>query len=47
VRFALDNKLKKHFDVAGIKAPHPTVQVMQNGSEPDAAAVLPSLPAPE
>ncbi|WP_380181730.1 mechanosensitive channel protein [Kalamiella sp. sgz302252] len=47
VRFALDNRVKKHFDAAGIKAPHPTVQVMQTGSEPDAAATYPSLPAPE
>jgi small-conductance mechanosensitive channel len=47
VRFALDNRVKKHFDAAGIKAPHPTVQVMQNGSGLDAAAAVPALPAPE
>lgn len=47
VRFALDNRVKKHFDAAGIKAPHTTVQVMQTGSGPDAAAALPALPAPE
>jgi len=47
VRFALDNRVKKHFDAAGIKAPHPTVQVMKTGSELDAAASYPSLPAPE
>ncbi|RRZ93024.1 hypothetical protein EGK14_09360 [Erwinia sp. 198] len=46
-RFALDNMVKKHFDAAGITAPHPTMQVMQNGSGLDAAATIPALPAPE
>jgi len=47
VRFALDNMVKKHFDAAGIRAPHPTVQVMQTGSDLAAAASFPALPAPE
>jgi len=39
VRFALDDKVKKHFDAAGIKAPHQRVQVMQTASDvADAAA---------
>lgn len=46
VRFALDNMVKKHFDAAGIKAPHQTVRVMQTGSELAGAASLLSLPAP-
>ncbi len=46
VRFALDNMVKKHFDAAGIRAPHQTVQVVQTGSGPEAAASLPALPAP-
>lgn len=46
VRFALDDKVKKHFDAAGIKAPHQTVEIMQTG--PDmAGASLPTLPAPQ
>lgn len=45
VRFALDDKVKKHFDAAGIKAPHQTVQVMQTGSDVSSAASLPALPA--
>ena len=44
VRFALDGKVKKHFDAAGIKAPHQTVSVMQTGSDITAAASLPALP---
>ncbi|MDW8848016.1 mechanosensitive channel protein [Erwinia sp. MMLR14_017] len=47
VRFALDNMVKKHFDAAGIKAPHQTVQVMQTGTETEAAASFISLPAPD
>lgn len=47
VRFALDNMVKKHFDAAGIKAPHQTVQVMQTGTELDGAASFQSLPAPD
>lgn len=47
VRFALDNMVKKHFDAAGIRAPHQTVQVMQTGSEIDGAASVQSLPAPD
>lgn len=47
VRFALDNMVKKHFDAAGIKAPHQTVQVMQTGSEVDGAASFRSLPSPD
>ncbi|MDY0925186.1 mechanosensitive channel protein [Enterobacter sp. CFBP8995] len=44
VRFALDDKVKKHFDAAGIKAPHQTVEVMQTGSDIASAASLPALP---
>ena len=44
VRFALDDKVKKHFDAAGIKAPHQTVSVMQTGSDITSAASLPALP---
>jgi small-conductance mechanosensitive channel len=44
VRFALDDKVKKHFDAAGIKAPHQTVAVMQTGSDITSAASLPALP---
>lgn len=47
VRFALDNMVKKHFDAAGIKAPHQTVQVMQTGSEIEGAASFQSLPSPD
>jgi small-conductance mechanosensitive channel len=47
VRFALDNMVKKHFDAAGIKAPHQTVQVMQTGTETEGAASVLSLPAPD
>ncbi|WP_158691176.1 hypothetical protein, partial [Cronobacter sakazakii] len=36
VRFALDGMVKKHFDLAGIRPPVQTVQVMQ--PMPDAAA---------
>jgi len=46
VRFALDDKVKKHFDAAGIKAPHQTVEVMQTGSDVAAAASVPALPPP-
>ncbi|ADU68570.1 mechanosensitive channel protein [Pantoea sp. At-9b] len=44
VRFALDDKVKKHFDAAGIKAPHQTVEVMQTGSDVASAASFPALP---
>ncbi len=37
VRFALDSMVKKHFDLAGIRPPVQTVQVMQPG--PDAGAI--------
>jgi small-conductance mechanosensitive channel len=47
VRFALDEKVKKHFDAAGIKAPHQTVEVMQTGPDVAGAASLPALPAPQ
>ncbi|WP_345831223.1 mechanosensitive channel protein [Erwinia sp. HDF1-3R] len=47
VRFALDDKVKKHFDAAGISAPHQRLQVMQSGTEVDGAASFQSLPAPE
>ena len=47
VRFALDNMVKKHFDAAGIRAPHQTVQVMQTGNEIDGAASFQSLPSPD
>ena len=33
VRFALDDKVKEHFDAAGIKAPYQRVQVMQTASD--------------
>jgi moderate conductance mechanosensitive channel len=46
VRFALDDKVKKHFDAAGIKAPHQTVEVMQTGSDVASAASVPALPPP-
>lgn len=46
VRFALDDKVKKHFDAAGIKAPHHTVQVMQTAGDVAGAAALPALPSP-
>ena len=36
VRFALDAMVKKHFDLAGIRAPVQTVQVMQPGAGADA-----------
>ncbi|MDF7657441.1 mechanosensitive channel protein [Erwiniaceae bacterium L1_54_6] len=44
VRFALDDKVKKHFEAAGIKAPHQTVEVMQTGSDVASAASFPALP---
>ncbi|MFT4271051.1 MAG: mechanosensitive channel protein [Pantoea sp.] len=44
VRFALDDKVKKHFDAAGIKAPHQTVEVMQTGSDVASAASFQALP---
>lgn len=47
VRFALDGMVKKHFDAAGIKAPHQTVQVMQTGTSIDGAASLEALEAPK
>ena len=47
VRFALDSMVKKHFDAAGIKAPHQTVEVMQTGNDVASAAALPALPTPE
>lgn len=47
VRFALDEKVKKHFDAAGIKAPHQTVEVMQTGPDVAGAASLPALPSPQ
>lgn len=47
VRFALDDKVKKHFDAAGIKAPHQTVEVMQTGGDVAGAASLPALPPPQ
>ncbi|QKJ86515.1 Mechanosensitive channel protein [Paramixta manurensis] len=47
VRFALDDKVKKHFDQAGIKTPHQTVQVMQTGNDVQGAAGVQPLPAPE
>ncbi len=47
VRFALDDKVKKHFDAAGIKAPHQTVEIMQTGPDMAGAAGLPTLPAPQ
>ncbi|MGP4130700.1 mechanosensitive channel protein [Pantoea tagorei] len=47
VRFALDSMVKKHFDAAGIKAPHQTVEVMQTGNSAASVAALPALPAPE
>lgn len=46
VRFALDDKVKKHFDAAGIKAPHQTVEVMQTGNDVGSAATLAALPPP-
>ena len=46
VRFALDGMVKKHFDAAGIKAPHQTVQVMQSGTSIDGAASFEALEAP-
>lgn len=46
VRFALDDKVKKHFDAAGIKAPHQTVEVMQTGNDVGSAAALAALPPP-
>lgn len=46
VRFALDDKVKKHFDAAGIKAPHQTVEVMQTGNDVSSAATLAALPPP-
>lgn len=46
VRFALDDKVKKYFDAAGIKAPHQTVEVMQTGSDVATAASVPALPPP-
>lgn len=47
VRFALDGMVKKHFDKAGIKAPHQTVQVMQSGVDIEGAASYKALTAPE
>lgn len=47
VRFALDGMVKKHFDKAGIKAPHQTVQVMQSGVDIEGAASYQALTAPE
>lgn len=47
VRFALDGMVKKHFDAAGIKAPHQTVQVMQSGTTVDGAASFQTLEAPQ
>ncbi|WP_312630842.1 mechanosensitive channel protein [Pantoea piersonii] len=47
VRFALDTMVKKHFDAAGIKAPHQTVEVMQTGNSVASVTALPALPAPE
>lgn len=47
VRFALDDQVKKHFDAAGIKAPHQTVEVMQTGNDVEAAASVPALPPPQ
>nr|WP_154325158.1 mechanosensitive channel protein [Pantoea sp. 201603H] len=47
VRFALDDKVKKHFDAAGINAPHQTVQVMQTGHDVSGAASVQHLPAPQ
>ncbi|MBP2197026.1 mechanosensitive channel protein [Pantoea cypripedii] len=44
VRFALDDKVKKHFDAVGIKAPHQTVEVMQTGNDVASAASFPALP---
>lgn len=44
VRFALDDKVKKHFDAAGIKAPHQTVKVMQTGNDVASIASFPALP---
>ena len=47
VRFALDEKVKKHFDAAGIRAPHHTVEVMQTANDVAGAAALPALPSPQ
>ncbi|WP_407065137.1 mechanosensitive channel protein [Erwinia persicina] len=47
VRFALDARVKKHFDAAGIQAPHQTVQVMQSGPLADGAAGMAALEAPQ
>ncbi|RPE03844.1 mechanosensitive channel protein [Candidatus Pantoea deserta] len=47
VRFALDDMVKKHFDAAGIKAPHQTVEMMQTGNSVASATALPALPSPE
>ena len=44
VRFALDEQVKKHFDAAGIKPPHQTVEVMQTGT--DVAGAAAALPPP-
>ncbi|WP_234472903.1 mechanosensitive channel protein [Pantoea sp. S61] len=46
VRFALDDKVKKHFDAAGIRTPHQTVEVMQTGNDVASAATLAALPPP-
>ena len=46
VRFALDDKVKKHFDAAGIRAPHQTVEVMQTGNDVSSATTLAALPPP-
>lgn len=47
VRFALDGMVKKHFEKAGIQAPHQTVQVMQSGVDIEGAASYKALAAPE
>jgi len=47
VRFALDDMVKKHFDAAGIKAPHQTVEMMQTGNSVASVTALPALPSPE